>query len=86
MQSKLIVVGVDRAPFSEFAWNEFSQEMSAREWSPMDESDSLFAAAVDAGDSDSSILRAVRSHVEQAADICGVSECETTCVVCDADE
>ena len=83
MQGKLVLVGVKRDSFNEYAWNEFETEMLARDWSQLPENEALFAATVDRDTSDSTILRTVDQSVVEAAEECGVFGCETTCVVAD---
>lgn len=83
MSVKLVLVGIERAPFNEHAWNEFEAEMAARDWTQLPENESLFAATVEAASSDSSILRTVNTCIEEVADGCGVTGCEATCVVAD---
>lgn len=83
MQDKLVLVGVNRDPFSDYAWNEFESEMVTREWSQLPENEALFAATVDRDTSDSTILRTVDQSVAEIADVCGVTNCEATCVVAD---
>lgn len=83
MQGKLVLVGVNRDSFSDYAWNDFETEMVSRDWSQLPENEALFAATVDQDTSDSTILRTVDQCIEEAADVCGVSNCETTCVVAD---
>lgn len=84
MHGKVVLVEVDRSPFSEYAWDEFESEMTSRDWSQLPQNTALFAAGVESDSSDSKILRSVHASIESAADYCGVSGCEATCVVADA--
>lgn len=79
--SKIVLIHVDRAEFSEYAWNEFESEMSGQNWSSLSDEDSVFAGGITSDDSDSAILRSVENTLEWVSEICNVEVPDATCVI-----